>query len=97
MISNDQLYQFAIFLGSSAMLLIILYHFLEINAKDSPNTTSASEEPLVKFTQGATPVESSATAAGGGAARQEEWRSGMGCDWIRPDEDENGTTFATCP
>ncbi|PGH09729.1 hypothetical protein GX51_00409 [Blastomyces parvus] len=34
MISDAQLYQLAIFLGSCAMLLIVLYHYLEVNAKD---------------------------------------------------------------
>jgi len=34
MISDDALYRLAIFLGSLAMLLIVLYHFLEINSKD---------------------------------------------------------------
>lgn len=32
MISDDDLYTLAIFLGSLAMLLIVLYHFLEVNA-----------------------------------------------------------------
>jgi oligosaccharyl transferase complex subunit OST4 len=50
MISDDDLYRLAIFLGSAAMLLIILYHFLEINAveepadvKSKPNTSSQQE------------------------------------------------------
>ena len=34
MISDDDLYTLAIFLGSLAMLLIVLYHFLEVNAID---------------------------------------------------------------
>lgn len=34
MISDNTLYTIALFLGAAAMLLIILYHFLEINAKD---------------------------------------------------------------
>lgn len=34
MISDSQLYSLAIFLGSASMLLIVLYHFLEVNAKD---------------------------------------------------------------
>jgi len=38
MISDDELYRLAIFLGSAAMLLIILYHFLEINAVEEPET-----------------------------------------------------------
>lgn len=40
MISDDDLYRLAIFLGSAAMLLIILYHFLEVN--------SVEEEPAEK-------------------------------------------------
>lgn len=36
MISDDELYRLAIFLGSAAMLLIILYHFLEVNAVQEP-------------------------------------------------------------
>lgn len=35
MISDSTLYSLAIFLGSAAMLMIVLYHFLEINAQDS--------------------------------------------------------------
>jgi oligosaccharyl transferase complex subunit OST4 len=35
MISDSQLYSLAVFLGSAAVLLIVLYHFLEINAKDA--------------------------------------------------------------
>ena len=36
MISDDDLYRLAIFLGSSAMILIVLYHFLEVNAEKEP-------------------------------------------------------------
>ncbi|KAH6679248.1 Oligosaccaryltransferase-domain-containing protein [Halenospora varia] len=37
MISDDDLYRLAIFLGSVAMILIILYHFLEVNsAEETP-------------------------------------------------------------
>lgn len=32
MITDNGLYTLAIFLGSLAMLLIVLYHFLEVNA-----------------------------------------------------------------
>lgn len=35
MISDNDLYSLAIFLGSLAMLLIVVYHFLEINANKS--------------------------------------------------------------
>nr|POF16305.1 hypothetical protein CFP56_23823 [Quercus suber] len=38
MISDTNLYSLSIFLGSASMLLIVLYHFLEINAKE--NTTA---------------------------------------------------------
>jgi hypothetical protein len=34
MISDAQLYTLALFLGSASMLLIVLYHWLEVNAKD---------------------------------------------------------------
>jgi hypothetical protein len=34
MISDSQLYSLAIFLGSASMLLIVLYHFLEVNSED---------------------------------------------------------------
>ncbi|OJD10908.1 hypothetical protein AJ78_08204 [Emergomyces pasteurianus Ep9510] len=42
MISDDQLYQLAIFLGSCSMLLIVLYHYLEVNAEDSSSAVSMS-------------------------------------------------------
>lgn len=34
MITDDTLYSLAIFLGSLSMLLIVLYHFMEVNAKE---------------------------------------------------------------
>jgi hypothetical protein len=34
MITDDQLHRLAVFLGSCAMMMIVLYHFLEVNAKD---------------------------------------------------------------
>jgi oligosaccharyl transferase complex subunit OST4 len=36
MIADDELYRLAVFLGSAAMLLIVLYHFLEVNAVEEP-------------------------------------------------------------
>lgn len=42
MITDSELYSLAIIFGSAAMLLIILYHYLEVNAKDD------SESPLSK-------------------------------------------------
>ncbi|KAK6203961.1 hypothetical protein LQW54_008654 [Pestalotiopsis sp. IQ-011] len=35
MISDDDLYRLAIILGSVAMVLIVLYHFFEVNSSDS--------------------------------------------------------------
>ncbi len=35
MITDAELYRLAIFLGSSAMVLIILYSFFEVNAKEA--------------------------------------------------------------
>jgi oligosaccharyl transferase complex subunit OST4 len=35
MISDEELYRLALFLGSAAMLLTILYHFLEVNAPEN--------------------------------------------------------------
>lgn len=35
MISDNDLYHLAIFLGSVAMMLIVLYHFLEVNSQDN--------------------------------------------------------------
>ncbi|KAI1269635.1 Oligosaccaryltransferase-domain-containing protein [Xylariaceae sp. FL1019] len=34
MISDDDLYRLAIFLGSFAMVLIVLYHFFEVNSRE---------------------------------------------------------------
>ena len=48
MITDDQLYKLAIFLGSLAMLLIVLYHFLEVNAIDDNATAGLSEKVASK-------------------------------------------------
>jgi oligosaccharyl transferase complex subunit OST4 len=42
MISDDGLYRLAVFLGSAAMLMIILYHFLEVNSTDEPELNEKS-------------------------------------------------------
>ena len=36
MISDDNLYNLAVLLGCAAVVLIVLYHFLEVNAVDTP-------------------------------------------------------------
>lgn len=46
MISDDQLYSLALFLGSAAMLLIVLYHFLEVNAKDEDLSSDLKSEKI---------------------------------------------------
>jgi oligosaccharyl transferase complex subunit OST4 len=43
MITDSQLYSLAIFLGSAAMLLIVLYHFLEVNSEEH----AVAEKPKV--------------------------------------------------
>jgi hypothetical protein len=48
MISDGDLYRLAIFLGSCAMMMIVLYHFLDVNARedgptDKDNTKSAKQ------------------------------------------------------
>ncbi|KAI4142465.1 MAG: hypothetical protein L6R39_004930 [Caloplaca ligustica] len=51
MISDNDLYSLAVFLGSLSMLLIVLYHFLEVNAKEDDPATKAVPE---KGSQGTT-------------------------------------------
>jgi oligosaccharyl transferase complex subunit OST4 len=47
MITDAQLYSLALFLGSASMLLIVLYHFLEVNAKDEELPTTEDSEGKV--------------------------------------------------
>ncbi len=46
MISDNDLYSLAIFLGSLSMLLIVLYHFLEVNAQKEPSETIGNNEKV---------------------------------------------------
>ena len=48
MISDDGLYRLAIFLGSLAMLLIVLYHFLEVNSKGDDQSASVGDKGASK-------------------------------------------------
>ena len=41
MISDNELYSLSVFLGSAAMLMIVLYHFLEVNAIDESKEADA--------------------------------------------------------
>lgn len=57
MISDDDLYRLAIFLGSCAMMMIVLYHFLDVNAiEETADTVSQKAEDSA-------PLASTATAA----------------------------------
>jgi hypothetical protein len=58
MISDDDLYRLAIFLGSAAMILIVLYHFLEVNTKEEDDVVVATNEKVP-----AKPVQSTPQAA----------------------------------
>ena len=53
MISDNDLYTLSIFLGSCAMLLIVLYHFLEVNSDDSTNAELSEERKDEKSGVGA--------------------------------------------
>lgn len=46
MITDAQLYSLAIFLGSAAMLMIVLYHFLEVNAQDYDLSSDMKSEKM---------------------------------------------------
>ncbi|EAW06796.1 dolichyl-diphosphooligosaccharide--protein glycosyltransferase subunit 4 [Aspergillus clavatus NRRL 1] len=76
MISDNDLYRLAVFLGSCAMMMIVLYHFLEVNAKDDNTVEQVS--PVQKSTGGSTaasvppvPATGGTSAIGGGKDRWE--------------------------
>jgi oligosaccharyl transferase complex subunit OST4 len=43
MISDDDLYRLAIFLGSASVVLIVIYHFLEVNSTPNPISAKAAQ------------------------------------------------------
>lgn len=45
MITDTELYRLAIVLGSAAMVLIILYHFLEVNSSEEEREVSSEKAP----------------------------------------------------
>ena len=52
MLSDNDLYTLAVFLGSLSMLLIILYHFLEVNAReDTILPAEAQDKATAKASQ----------------------------------------------
>jgi oligosaccharyl transferase complex subunit OST4 len=56
MISDDGLYRLAVFFGSAAMLLIILYHFLEVNSVDEPESELKARTTATSPSQKTGPV-----------------------------------------
>lgn len=42
MIADEELYRLAVFLGSAAMLLIVLYHYLQVNSDEEPADSKMS-------------------------------------------------------
>ncbi|KAI0407877.1 Oligosaccaryltransferase-domain-containing protein [Xylaria palmicola] len=61
MISDDDLYRLAIFLGSVAMILIVLYHFFEVNSQDDPALAHKTAKISPAQPAAATPKQSPAT------------------------------------
>ncbi|KAI8634219.1 hypothetical protein F5Y19DRAFT_412431 [Xylariaceae sp. FL1651] len=55
MISDDDLYRLAIFLGSVAMILIVVYHFFEVNSQEDGALTQKATKT--------TPAQPAAAAA----------------------------------
>lgn len=71
MISDGDLYRLAIFLGSCAMMMIVLYHFLDVNARDETetetvNTTNAAKPAKTTTESTASSTESAPGATGKG-------------------------------
>lgn len=59
MISDGDLYRLAIFLGSCAMMMIVLYHFLDVNASDE-------ESPETIHAKSSKPIDSTTVSSSGG-------------------------------
>ncbi|GAD97721.1 hypothetical protein THITE_2123767 [Paecilomyces variotii No. 5] len=97
MITDDELYRLAIFLGSAAMLLVVLYHFLEVNARNKETAEqgekkSAQPTPATSSVTGSkkdpvTVVGSQAAAGNTGVSDKRDGPAGPGClvDWIMYD------------
>ena len=45
MISDGDLYRLAIFLGATSMVLIVIYHFLEVNAVEETKPVGSEKGP----------------------------------------------------
>lgn len=68
MISDGDLYRLAIFLGSCAMMMIILYHFLDVNARDEEDHAAPENAKSVKTTAESTSSASTESAGGSSAS-----------------------------
>ncbi|KAJ5894852.1 hypothetical protein N7495_006543 [Penicillium taxi] len=51
MISDGDLYRLAIFLGSCAMMMIVLYHFLDVNASEETEAVPVGAAQSTKNTE----------------------------------------------
>ncbi|KAJ5120920.1 Oligosaccaryltransferase [Penicillium bovifimosum] len=66
MISDDDLYRLAIFLGSCAMMMIVLYHFLDVNSSDEePESTKSATQIKAKSATTPVPTDSTGVLASG--------------------------------
>ncbi|KAK1141168.1 hypothetical protein N8T08_009335 [Aspergillus melleus] len=65
MISDDDLHRLAVFLGSCAMMMIVLYHFLEVNSKDDALDAGTEKGKKVTGAAAAAAAGSSASTEGG--------------------------------
>ncbi len=62
MISDDELYTLAIFLGCASMILIVLYHFLEVNAHDED--AASQKTPATAATQATVGAQGPSSGSG---------------------------------
>lgn len=68
MITDNDLHRLAVFLGSCAMMLIVLYHFLEVNAKeDDDDAATATKNSKGTLIDSASRTSATATAGGSSA------------------------------
>lgn len=72
MISDNQLYSLAIFLGSAAMLMIVLYHFLEVNSQDDEGLAVDLQSEKSGVGAVKPPTTGTGAAAGAGAIGDEK-------------------------
>ncbi|RMJ25941.1 Oligosaccaryltransferase [Aspergillus sp. HF37] len=73
MISDSDLHRLAIFLGSCSMMMVVLYHFLQVNAHDDEADAdvaagSSTKSGNSESSAGTSPV-AAGSAIGGGKGR----------------------------